>query len=98
MIKPVVFMGVILLLIVSAGVYNIERRVESLRSELKAINQQLIKDKERMHVLRAEWSYLNQPERIDTMAQEHLELNAMDISQVKIIEDIPLQPVMVSQR
>src|SRR5690554_7406078 len=68
----------LLIVAVAAGIagflFQVKYRVQDLEQELATLNQQIRVDREAMHVLRTEWSYLNQPERISELAARHLEM------------------------
>ncbi len=91
MLRPAFFViiGVVGLLAIS--VYEVEKRVSDLRKELRDARQSIAKDQHEMHVLRAEWSYLNQPRRIEEMSQEVLELAPVSLTNFMQIDDIPLR-------
>jgi hypothetical protein len=46
-----------------------------------------------IRVLRAEWSHLNSPERIQALSQKHLTLRNIEPDQVVQMKDIPFRPV-----
>ncbi len=98
MLRPVVVLSTVMIFVLAAGVFYIERRVENLRQDLIYLNSSILENKERIHVLKAEWSYLNQPMRLEQLASAHLPLEDMKVAQVKPVEYIPLRPIMVSQR
>lgn len=56
----------------SFALFNITFKVERLESELSALNKQILKEQKAVHVLRAEWSYLNRPDRIEALARKLL--------------------------
>lgn len=97
MIKPTTFIAIILLAALAFAVFHVEHRVEMLHAELKAINKMVKQDKEAIHVLDAEWSYLNQPQRLKHMSTEHLSLTSMRADQIKSVNDIPFQDDIVVQ-
>lgn len=97
MIRPTVFLGLIILALVAFVLYEVEYKVDSLKTELNELNKQLAEDKEAIHVLKAEWSYLNRPEKIKNMSERYLSLKNTEPAQVKKIEDIPFStPKVVS--
>lgn len=91
MIKPTTLMGIILLSFLSFIVFQVENKVDSLRNDLKTVNKKILSQKEDIHVLEAEWSYLNQPERLRKMAGKYLMLDDIALTQIQDIEDIPLK-------
>ncbi|HLW29048.1 MAG TPA: hypothetical protein VKY54_15060 [Kiloniellales bacterium] len=87
----------LLIVAVAAGIagflFQVKYRVQDLEQELATLNQQIRVDREAMHVLRTEWSYLNQPERISELAARHLEMGLMEAPQVLAsFEVLPPRP------
>lgn len=65
--------------------FQIKHEVKNLKRDLVEIHRQLANDKEAIHVLKAEWAYLSQPSRVKKLADEHLDLVAIDSQQLKEI-------------
>lgn len=55
------------LLYVSQSVQQAEHQLFKIRAETKD-------ERERFHVLKAEWQFLNAPQRLDKLAREHTDL------------------------
>lgn len=82
----------------SLGLYLLEHEVRELERELDGLNRALLEEQQTIQVLRAEWSYLNQPERLQQLAvylTEDLGLQGMAPHQVGEIGDLPLPEVPV---
>jgi len=58
--------------VASFALFNITFKVEQLEGELKLLNKAVLKEQKAVHVLRAEWSYLNRPDRIEALARKLL--------------------------
>jgi len=97
MIRPTTFISLIVLGVLVFAVFQVEHRVEMLRSELNELNRQVDDDKNVIHVLKAEWSYLNSPIRIEELADKYLELDYVDTVQISDIENIPMSNLYVSE-
>lgn len=70
--------------------FHITFEVEALESELTRLNRQIVKEQEAVHVLEAEWSYLNRPERIEKLSETLLPmLGQVNPSQVLRLEELP---------
>lgn len=82
MIKPITFMWLLILSFTAFGLFQIKYRVQDLRKDLTEINRQLEQERDAIHVLKAEWSYLNQPDRLRNLAQRHLQLGAVTVAQI----------------
>jgi hypothetical protein len=96
MLKTTMIMGVLVLAGVAFGVYNIEARVEGMRSELRNINAQIVRDKEATHVLEAEWSYLNQPQRLAELSDQILQYKDIQPSNILRIADVPMNSTVTA--
>ena len=59
-----------------AGValFLLKYEVQAREDRLAHINAEIIRTQEAIQVLRAEWSYLNRPDRLADLAQRHLDL------------------------
>ncbi|HYG88866.1 MAG TPA: hypothetical protein VD978_21685 [Azospirillum sp.] len=69
--------------------YEVQGREETLAS----LNRKIVAEQEAIQVLKAEWSYLNNPSRLETQAAAHLSLRPTDARQfVASAEVIPLRP------
>ncbi len=62
---------------------------QDLEDRLAAIQRDIAREQEAIHVLRAEWSHLNRPERIERLARKHLDLRPFDPAQTMPIADLP---------
>jgi hypothetical protein len=66
-------------LVVVAGLflYQVKHDVQALEAELAGLNRRILAAQDRIHVLRAEWSLLNEPARLGDLARRHLALAPM---------------------
>lgn len=62
------------------------------REKLAALNQEAAREEESIRVLQAEWSYLNQPGRLEKLAKQYLGLAPMKGAQFIRPEDIAPRP------
>ena len=86
----------IILWLVLAGCFGvsmflIKQEVQLREVRLDQLNRELLENQEAIQVLRAEWSYLNQPVRIEALIRRHLELRPTDISQLGVLETLPVR-------
>jgi cell division protein FtsL len=72
--------------------YYTSQKVHDEREKLTALEAQIDKEQESMRVLSAEWSYLNQPDRLEKLARQHLHLEPLKGRQFAKLKDIPLPP------
>lgn len=79
----------VLLLYTSQAVQDAER-------ELRHAQGSLAKEIETTHILETEWSFLSAPERLETLAEEHLRLKATQtpiVSNWEILGDDEAQSI-----
>jgi hypothetical protein len=68
----IIWLGVIVL--TGVAVFSVKAEVASLEEELLRVRKDIVRDREAIHVLNAEWSFLNQPTRLADLATRHLPL------------------------
>ena len=73
------------------GVFQVKYEVQEMESRLVQLHRGIVGDQQAIHVLRAEWSYLNQPSRLAALNKRHLPLGPIATSQIGRIEDVPLR-------
>ena len=77
------FFSVLLLLCVGVMTYVIKGRVIRLESHIAGLDRQIAQYEENIHVLNAEWAYLNRPDRIQALAQSKLGLGHTEHCQLQ---------------
>lgn len=76
----------------SMGLYLVKYSVQNIQRDVASMKDNLAREKESLHLLNAEWAYLNRPERLRQLADRHLDLVPLDS---KKIEDISVLPAAV---
>ena len=71
------------------AVFYVSQTVEGLERELALQQRTILKQQEAIHVLEAEWSYLNRPARISLLAERFLALTPLSADHVVSIKDLP---------
>ena len=56
--------------------------VQELEGELNSINREIQNDVRNIHVLKAEWSHLNNPTRLRKLVKKHISLNPLQAEQI----------------
>src|SRR6185437_314020 len=83
------------LLVVVAGftTFKVKYAVQDIEDQLARARKQTIAEQQEIRVLTAEWSYLNQPERLADLNRRFFGLAPIAAKQLQHrIEDIPLRP------
>ena len=73
---------VLLTVAVGVGLFLVKYRVQSLEAQLQSLNRDIAQDRKRIHVLRAEWSHFNEPDRLRVLAGRHLDMMPVQLEQV----------------
>ncbi len=74
------------------GLYQLKHEVIALENDLFRLNRQIVQEQQNIHVLKAEWSYINQPARLQALALRHLDLQPMAPRQIGRLEALPALP------
>jgi len=82
----------VLVLIAGFTTFKVKYAVQDIEDELNRARRQTIAEQQETRVLTAEWTYLNQPERLAELNRRFLGLTAITAKQLqRRIEDIPLR-------
>lgn len=86
-------LAVIALLIGSATyVYKIKYETTFYAEKAAKLRAEIRREQEGIATLRAEWTRLAAPDRIQTLAQRHLTLKVMEINQLDRLDTLPARP------
>jgi len=91
MIRRSTLLLLALLLGLGAALFGVKHRVQRLEADLGRVNRAILADQEAIHVLKAEWAYLNRPQRLEALSRRHLELAPLTADQIVEIDDLPLR-------
>lgn len=81
--RPAALLGIALLALSVFALFQVKYKVQNLRRDLAEIERQIEADKQSIHVLEAEWAYLNRPERLRRLADQYLDLRYVNVAQIK---------------
>lgn len=84
--------------IAALGVFQIKFRAESIVERVEDAERRLAEEKEMVSLLSAEWSYLVQPGRIQSLTErffEELQLQPLEPDQIGSIDTLPAAPVAI---
>ena len=93
MIRVVNIVALAITVMFAFGLYNLKDRTSAASARLNQITSEIEGEQEALKVLRAEWSHLNRPERIEQLANRYLSVRPVDKSQIRRIEDVPFRPL-----
>ncbi len=84
--------------LVGSAVYAYSIKYETIlySEQIVKLQHQINAEQDKISMLRAEWSYLVRPERLQMLAERHLDLQQLSNNQIIIsAQDIPDQPPRV---
>lgn len=96
MINRGALLWMILAITAGTGLFLLKYEVRAMEDQLVQIERQTMNNLEAIHVLRAEWSHLNQPQRLEDLGRRLLSLEPVSAAQSAAITDIPLRADLVA--
>ena len=93
---PITVVVLLLVLAVSLGLYRLESEVQHLERDLASATAKVEDNRRNSRILAAELSFLSQPSRLQALAQRHLALRPMAVTQVGTLASLPLKVVVRS--
>jgi hypothetical protein len=89
MIRRSAILFLVLAAAIGFGLFKLTFEVQGLESDLRRLNHAILAEEEAIHVLEAEWSYLNEPTRLDALAKRHLALRTVSDTRMRSLADLP---------
>lgn len=71
------------------AMFQVKYEVVQLEDELAHMNRQIADGRQQIRVLDAEWSFLNQPARLDQLAKRFLTLGPIGVNAIGHISQLP---------
>lgn len=69
--------------------YSIKYETTLQAEQLQKLKAKAQRERDAIAVLKAEWQFLNRPERLQALADKHLDLQPLQITQIVRLSDIP---------
>ncbi|MHB1206185.1 MAG: cell division protein FtsL [Rhodospirillaceae bacterium] len=85
------FMWAILTIAVGVALFLLKHKVQELEHQLVAKRAQIVRDRGAIRVLEAEWTYLNNPERLRRQSEEYLGFHPPAPGNVATIASLPFK-------
>lgn len=70
-------------------IYQVKYQTRALEARAAEIRLSVGKERDAIAVLRAEWSHLNRPERVERLARKHLGLKPLSARQMITLDRVP---------
>ena len=85
--------SLVLVAAVSFGLYQLSYEVQELERDLKALDRNISENKESIRILKAEWTYQNRPDVLQSLAGKYLPLLLIAPYQVASVGEVPYPPI-----
>ncbi|RAU22905.1 energy transducer TonB [Paramagnetospirillum kuznetsovii] len=73
---------------IGVGLFFIKHEVKDQERRLTSLTTEIQRNQETIHVLRAEWSYLNDPSRLRMLAEKHLGMHAVKPAEIASLDSV----------
>lgn len=90
MMRAATLLWAVLAVVAGTGLFLLKYQVQAEERHLRELHKDINGTEQAIHVLKAEWSYLNDPLRLREQAEHHLDMRPMRANQIVTIESIPL--------
>lgn len=97
MMRSVNILLVLLMLVGAAVVYDLKYEAERATAKVSKITRKIEAERDAIATLKAEWSLLNQPRRLQDLTERYhtyLELDPLDPTQIGTLDDLPFKPAV----
>jgi hypothetical protein len=91
MIRPATLISFALALGLGFGLFKVKYAVQGEEQQLVAIEDQIVNDRNAIHILNAEWSQETQPDKLGAMAERHLALAPVKPANLGTYDTLPLR-------
>lgn len=82
-------LGILISCGMAFAVYQTKNQVVNIEKELNHVNNNIITANESIHTLKAEWSYLNTPSRLNKLNNKFLKLRPTAVKQIASVKNFP---------
>jgi cell division protein FtsL len=94
MMRSATLVWVLLSVVVAGALFRVSYRVQHLEKHIASVNKQIGQQEEAIRVLQAEWSYLNEPSRLEALTRKHLTLLPTTSTQIVTLEQVPTKQIV----
>lgn len=79
-----------LAIIAGSALFMLKYEVQAQNDRLRGLEREIVRARASIHVLKAEWSHLNDPMLLKVLAERHLGLTPQPVSRAEIIASLPM--------
>ncbi|GAA0774214.1 hypothetical protein E1180_13685 [Roseibium denhamense] len=98
MVRTLNILFILAVVIGAATVYDMKLAAEKSAERVADLQRQIEEERDAIRHLKAEWSLLNKPERLQNLVErynDYLQLEALEPKQIVTLDDLPSRPVML---
>ena len=81
-----------LTVVICFGLYRVTHAAQEREADLRSIETKIAEGERAIGVLKAEWTHLSQPGKVQAMATRYLNLQPMKATQIAYLNEIPMRP------
>ena len=89
MIRTLTVVWSLFALLAGSTIFVLKDEVKDQEARLRGLHQTILSHQESIHVLRAEWSYLNRPDQLAEQAGETLALVPLTAKPIRTFDSLP---------
>ena len=83
--------GVSLVTLLGGALFHVKYQVTQLADQLQHVQKKKRDTVQTLHLLKAQWACLNEPERLETLAKKYLDLKPTESSQIISMNDLGVE-------
>ena len=92
MMRVVNTAAIMVTLALAFALYHVKYETQAEQKKIHNLTADLAVEQDAIQVLRAEWSLLNQPERLEQLVRRHTQLQPLAPAQIVTMADLPSRP------
>lgn len=92
MLRLLNVLAILGLLGTAAWAYSIKYETIYYAEQVKKLEKRLERERDAIAVLRAEWQHVNKPTRLQVLSDRHLQLQALQATQIAKASELPAKP------
>ena len=89
MIRLLNIVSFMMTVVLAVVLYTVKYDAQASIKRIKTLKVELRQEAETINILRAEWSYLNQPDRLQRLAKRYTELVPLSANQIVTVNNLP---------
>jgi len=87
-VKKYIFALFGMVMLTGFGLFHLKYHVVQLEQKLTNVQTKIAQKKEAIHILKAEWSHLNEPARLQKLIQKHSDMTPIKAFQLISMSDL----------